>query len=141
MFEEFHGHFRIGLSIECVSMSLEHSPELGIILYDSVVYCYEPPIRRCMRVAIVFGYPSMGRPTGMSDSGTASYEIHSIGLVFEFHDFTDSFAHEYFMIAVHYTDTGAIISTVLQSGKSFDEDGGSILVSCKSEYSAHIDRG
>ena len=68
IFEELHRHLCIGLRVESISFLYEFRLYLRIILDDTVMDDDESPRLGNMRMTILLGHTTVGRPASMTDT-------------------------------------------------------------------------
>ncbi len=127
----------IGCGVEGVALLGELCTQLLIVLDDTVVNTDNISVIRVVRVSVSFVRLSVSCPSCMADTAGTVYGITLIGHFSEHLQLAHSLYYFSLAVAVSYSDTCRVIASVFKLCKSVQKNGGCLLASCKSNYSAH----
>ena len=134
---EFYSHFRVCLRVKGIALSQQLILQLLIILNNAVVNGDDISIVADMGMGVALRGFSMGCPTGMADAAGAANCHPSIGLFRQNLQSALCFDNLSSLLPVPHRETGRIIPSVLQFGKTIQKNGGRLMCACKANDSTH----
>ena len=77
------GDFRVGIGIECISLTDELVLKFFIVLDDTVMYANDVEVIGCMRVGVLLGGFPVGCPSCMTNTAGSLQALAEVGLLGE----------------------------------------------------------
>ena len=134
--DQMDDHFCIRLTAEGIAVCGQFLPQSHIILDDAVMNHRKPSVTAHVRMGIGIGRRSMGRPAGMTDAGKSGQSFSILRFLTEVRNSAAHFGYRDHTI-LRNRDPGRVISAVLQFFQSLQQNGSCILLTGKSNNSAH----
>jgi hypothetical protein len=137
LFDQMSDHLGVGLGNEAVAFFDQLALQSQVILDDAVMHHHDVAVAIAMRMGILFGRPSVCRPTRMADAIGPFYRIQTQSL-FEVTQLALCPPHPQAVALFEHCDSGRIVSPVFQALQPVEDYGYRFLPSDVANYSAHV---
>ena len=135
---QFYRHFRIGIGIEAISLSLQLLSQLLIILNDTVMNCHYISVITIMRMGIVLRWFPVGSPSGVTNPAGTGNSFPVVCLLYQNSETAFGFYDLNGILPITDRHSGRIISAILQLGQTVQQNRRCLFTSCISNNSTHI---
>src|SRR5437879_594905 len=106
-----------------------------VMIFNNAIMYNSDFATRNMRMRIVFGHTTMGRPTSMANTDNA---VQLFRFHFRLHIGYTTDGANAFDAAVQYCDAGRIVAAILKAAQAFDQDRNHITLRNRADYATHI---
>ena len=137
IFNELHQHFGIRLAAELHAALLQTFLQRGIVLDDAVMDQRQVARCRIMGMGVFCTWFAMRGPTRMGDTDMPAH-VFCFHRAFQIADLAFRLIHIQISRITDQSHAGTVITTVLQTLKSFYQNGVSLSLTYISDYSTHI---
>ena len=134
--DQMDDHLCIRLAAEVVAVCGQFLPQSHIIFDDAVMHNGEASVTTHVGMGIGICGRTVCCPTGMTDAGKSGQAFSILRFLTEVRNSAAHFGYRDHAILVN-SDPGRVISTVLQFFQSLQQNGSCILLTGKSNNSAH----
>ena len=124
------------LAQEMIAILYKLLSQGDVILYDPIMNDRKPSVVAQMRMGILLGRRTVGRPPCVAYSHDARHQVTVLRFFTQIRDPSPDLAYGYDLL-IHDSDSGRIIASVFQLFQSIEQDWRSFLHANKSDYTAH----